>query len=213
MSMKPLKAPSPVVGDCDVRAQWSDPSFVGQCKQCVSQPDMFFCDGECLDKYSSETCSTDSPVAKTAQQCESPCKQVAFPPMGGCSDKWDCDWKRGEICEMVFSPKQGGMVGMCKMGVSGGKTDGSKTEGGKTDGSKTEGGKTDGGDSPFSGNLAAVKCNSATDCGAHQSCVLRGSEHVCEDSFMHAHKDMVIAITIMIILAVFFYFLLTMRRR
>lgn len=120
MSMKPLQAPSPNLGDCSSRGQWSDPSFVGQCKQCVAEPDMFFCDGECMSKYDlNSMCAQNALVAKIAEQCEMPCVQSGSPPTGGgCSDKFDCNWQNGEVCEFS-TVKERGLVGVCKAGNGG----------------------------------------------------------------------------------------------
>jgi len=117
MPMKPMQAPSPNLGDCSKKGKWSDVSLVDQCKQCVVEPDMFFCDGECMNRYDlNSMCPSDSLVAKTVEQCENPCVQVGNPPTGGgCSDKFDCDWKNGETCE-VKSDKERGLVGTCKSG-------------------------------------------------------------------------------------------------
>ena len=94
--------PVPLVGLCRKTGKWVQPSMVSECKECVNKPDHFYCDGECMDKYDlNRACSLNSLVAKTESQCLKPCYQEGPPPSGGgCSDKYDCDYKQGEVCVM-----------------------------------------------------------------------------------------------------------------
>lgn len=98
---KPLLAPSPGVGDCQQKTKWSKGVDPEDCKRCFDYEDMFYCDGQCMSKYSSETCSNNSPVAKIPEQCSEPCVQISYPnPFGGCSDRFDCkDWKNEDCVQ------------------------------------------------------------------------------------------------------------------
>lgn len=126
---KPLSAPSPNLGDCSNRGKWLKNVSINQCKKCITQPDMFFCDGECMSRYDTNTiCSTESLVAKTLDQCDSPCVQSGHPSrFGGCSDRFDCDWQNGENCvikdERGTCVKTGIPVPIVKKQPSGEKTD------------------------------------------------------------------------------------------
>jgi hypothetical protein len=182
--MKPLSAPSPNLGDCSVRDKWEDSSFVNQCKNCITDPDMFFCNGECMSKYDTNSvCPKDFLVAKTSDQCEMPCVQTDFPPAnGGCSDKFDCDWKRGEICVIKDAR------GTCK------------TIGLPSD-SKT---------------FAAKNCTNNNDCVQvnHETCVISNGVGMCKtETHLSSHIDMIIAMTIIIMLTVLIFVIISSARK
>jgi hypothetical protein len=182
--MKPLSAPSPNLGDCSARDKWDDPSFVDQCKKCISDPDMFFCNGDCMSKYDTNSvCPKDFLVAKTLDQCEMPCVQTDFPPAnGGCSDKFDCDWQRGEICVIKDAR------GTCKSGAS-------------PSGYKT---------------FAVKNCTSNNDCDQknHEACVMSGDAKICKmETYLESHMDIVIAMTIIIILTILIFVIISSARK
>jgi len=99
-------APSPNVGECNQKGSWSSKDEQDYCKACFNDAgenanDYFYCEGSgCLSKYSSQVCGTGSLVAKNIDQCSAPCFQQGYPTLGGgCSDKYDCNYKSGEICQ------------------------------------------------------------------------------------------------------------------
>lgn len=118
-------APSPNVGECSQTGTWGSTKDEDYCKSCFktageSAGDYFYCEGSgCLSKYSSEICNTGSLVAKNIDQCSAPCVQQGYPTVGGgCSDKYDCDYKNGEICEKKEISLNGGKEerGSCVQG-------------------------------------------------------------------------------------------------
>jgi hypothetical protein len=120
-------APSPNVGDCNEKGTWSSKKDEAHCKSCFktageSAGDYFYCEGMgCLSKYSSEVCNTGALVAKNIEQCSSPCVQQGDPTVGGgCSDKYDCNYKNGEICQKKQISINGGKQerGYCVPGGS-----------------------------------------------------------------------------------------------
>ena len=102
MGVPLVGVPTPNIGDCTKTGKWSSPTMVQDCQSCIAGSTrdypMFYCDGQCLSKYDlNGSCSLDSLVAKTKEQCSAPCKQVAAPSMSNvCQDRFDCN--PGQIC-------------------------------------------------------------------------------------------------------------------
>ena len=111
MNYNITRAPTPNVNNCEITGKWSKPTDEADCKACLNDSDSFYCgeSNKCVSKYSSDVCSMNSTVAKVQEQCSKPCKQFAAPtPGGGCSDKFDCDYKNGQTCEQRQIDYQGG---------------------------------------------------------------------------------------------------------
>lgn len=135
-------APSPNVGECDQKGTWSSKDEQDYCKACFNDAgenanDYFYCEGSgCLSKYSSQTCGTGSLVAKNIDQCSAPCFQQGYPTLGGgCSDKYDCNYKNGEICQKRQISINGGKEerGYCVQGPTDNKGGNDDNKGGNDD--------------------------------------------------------------------------------
>lgn len=115
-------AVSPDLGKCSKTGSWENIEEKDACLDCIKYgEDYFYCGGVgCVSRYDTgTTCSMNQLVAKNEAQCASPCYQEAAPPMGGCSDDYDCPG--GKKCVKKFEPKHGGMFGKCAEGYSYGK--------------------------------------------------------------------------------------------
>lgn len=117
--------------NCSNTGKWDNKLKSEQCKSCLkkSQPGYpyFYCDGNCTSEYElgGPTCSTGSLVAKTKEQCDTPCYQGNAPKVsGGCQDDYDCGegnkcisknviggdgimHKNRGICEAIIKDKEG----------------------------------------------------------------------------------------------------------
>ena len=73
-----------------------------------------------MSKYDlNSVCPEGALVAKNVEQCSTPCIQQGYPTVGGgCSDRFDCNYKNGEICQLQDVSVGGGTEkrGMCVQG-------------------------------------------------------------------------------------------------
>ena len=121
-----FKAPSPNVGNCNSTGSWLTKNDEIHCQSCFknageSSSDYFYCEGGgCMSKYDlNSVCPTSALVAKNIEQCSSPCNQKGYPTVGGgCSDRFDCNYKNGEICQKKNMSINGGYEerGYCVQG-------------------------------------------------------------------------------------------------
>ncbi len=97
------KTPTPDIGSCSKTGNWSQAGQVQECESCLekstSDYPYFYCDGLCSSEYDlgAGQCSLTSLVAKTKEQCKTPCYQEGSPRIsGGCEDDFDCS--KGQKC-------------------------------------------------------------------------------------------------------------------
>lgn len=108
-----MQAPRPNLGGCTNTGEWSDPSMVDKCLECVGVPGyygekQFYCAGKCMSEYNTaQHCSTSSLVAKQESQCSAPCHQEGAPALRGCSDKFDCNQGMDCVSGKCVKSKEG----------------------------------------------------------------------------------------------------------